>query len=109
MELHERISAGRHLSGTDGPDPFAELKNRIHLALIEELGPQLFTLGGEPGTVRAHVEADIKARLAQEPGLSRDDKERLEAELTDDVVGYGPLERLLADESVSEDALAEPA
>jgi pilus assembly protein CpaF len=102
VELHERISAGRHLTGTDGPDPFAELKNRIHLALIEELGPQLFTLGGDPGTVKAHVEADIKARLAEEPGLSRDDKERLEAELTDDVVGYGPLERLLADESVSE-------
>ncbi len=48
------------------------------------------------------MEADIKERLAKEPGLSRDDKERLEAEITDDVVGYGPLERLLADDSVSE-------
>jgi pilus assembly protein CpaF len=102
MELHERISAGRHLTGSEGPDPFADVKNRIHLALIEELGPQLFALGGEPADVRARVEADIKERLSQEPGLSRDDRDRLEAELTDDVVGYGPLERLLADNSVSE-------
>ena len=101
MELHERISAGRHLAGSEGPDPFAELKNRIHLALIDELGPQLFALG-DPGAVRARVEADIKERLQAEPGLSRDDRDRLEAELTDDVIGYGPLERLLADDSVSE-------
>ena len=102
MELHERISATRHLSGTDGRDPFAELKNRIHLALIDELGPQLFTLGGDPPSVRARVQADIKERLQQEPGLSREDRDRLEAELTDDVIGYGPLERLLADDSISE-------
>jgi pilus assembly protein CpaF len=102
MELHERISAGRHHAGSDGRDPFAELKNRIHLALIDELGPQLFALGGDPGSVRARVEADIKERLRLEPGLSRDDRDRLESELTDDVVGYGPLERLLADDSVSE-------
>jgi pilus assembly protein CpaF len=102
MELHERISAGRHHAGVDGRDPFAELKNRIHLALIEELGPQLFALGGDPASIRARVEADIKERLRLEQGLSRDDRDRLESELTDDVVGYGPLERLLADDSVSE-------
>ena len=48
------------------------------------------------------MEADIKERLSQEQGLSRDDKDRLEAEITDDVVGYGPLERLLADDTISE-------
>jgi pilus assembly protein CpaF len=102
MELHERIQTARPLTGSDGRDPFSELKNRLHLALISELGPQLFSVGAEPMQVRTRVETDLKERLQQEPGLSRDDRERLLAELTDDVVGYGPLERLLADESISE-------
>jgi pilus assembly protein CpaF len=102
MELHERIQTARPLTGSDGRDPFSELKNRLHLALISELGPQLFSVGAEPLQIRTRVESDLKERLQQEPGLSRDDRERLLAELTDDVVGYGPLERLLADESISE-------
>src|SRR5262249_27399226 len=103
MELHERIqTTARPLTGSDGRDPFSELKNRIHLALINELGPQLFTVGTGPAEVRTRVESDLKERLQQEQGLSREDRERLLGEITDDVVGYGPLERVLADESVSE-------
>jgi len=102
MELHERISTARHRSGADGRDPFSELKNRIHLALISDLGPQLFALGADRAVIQARVETEIKEHLQGEPGLSRDDRERLEAEIADDVLGYGPLERLLADESISE-------
>jgi pilus assembly protein CpaF len=102
MDLHERIQTARPLTGSDGRDPFSELKNRLHLALISELGPQLFSVGADPGQIRTRVESDLQERLQQEPGLSREDRERLLAELTDDVVGYGPLERLLADESISE-------
>ena len=102
MELHERISTARHRTGADGRDPFSELKNRIHLALISDLGPQLFAMGADESVIRARVESEIKEHLQGEPGLSRDDRERLQAEIADDVLGYGPLERLLADESVSE-------
>jgi pilus assembly protein CpaF len=102
VELHERIQTARPLTGPDGRDPFSDLKNRIHLALINELGPQLFSVGVDPGEIRARVEADLRDRLDGEPGLSREDRERLLAEIADDVVGYGPLERLLADESISE-------
>ncbi|HEY6150808.1 MAG TPA: CpaF family protein [Gaiellaceae bacterium] len=102
MELHERIHTARPLSGSDGRDPFSDLKNRLHLALINELGPQLFTVGADPGEIRGRVENDLRDRLQLEQGLSRDDRDRLLAEITDDVVGYGPLERVLADDSVSE-------
>ena len=102
MELHERISTARPTAGTDGRDPFSDLKNRLHLALINELGPQLFTIGSDPAQIRPRVETDLKERLQGEQGLSREDRERLLAEIADDVVGYGPLERVLADESISE-------
>src|ERR687885_971380 len=104
MDLHERLSTARPLTGPElhERDPFTELKNRIHLALIGDLGPQLFSIGADAGVVRTRVEDEIRQRLQQEPGLSRDDRERLQAEIADDVLGYGPLERLLADDGVSE-------
>jgi pilus assembly protein CpaF len=106
MELHERIAASPvaaavAASNGNGSDPFAELKNRIHLALVSELGPRLFEVE-DGGAVRSRVESEIRDQLAQETGLSHDDRERLGAEIADDIFGYGPLERLLADPSVSE-------
>ncbi len=102
MELHERLSTSPPVSHTTGPDPFAEVKNRIHLAVIGELGPQLFTTTMDPIALRDRVVNDIRTHLTQEAGISRDDRERLIAEISDDILGHGPLERLLADDSVTE-------
>jgi pilus assembly protein CpaF len=104
VDLHERLTTARAASaaapGRD--DPFAELKNRVHLAVIGVLGPRLFNAGLDPAGLREQVLADTRRHLAQEAGLSRDDRERLAAEIADDALGHGPLERLLADESVTE-------
>ncbi len=108
MELHERIAGSpvvpalvaKNGNGTT-TDPFAELKNRIHLALVSELGPRLFDVE-DSASVRVRVESGIGEQLSQELGLSHDDRERLGAEIADDIFGYGPLERLLTDPTVSE-------
>jgi pilus assembly protein CpaF len=102
MELHERLSTARPLSAPAGPDPFGELKNGIHLAVIGDLGPQLFNVNMDPVALRERVTRDIRERLAQETGISRDDRERLTADIADDILGHGPLERLLADDSITE-------
>jgi pilus assembly protein CpaF len=70
--------------------------------VIGELGPQLFNVAIDPAELRERVVADIKSQLGAEATLSRDDRDRLTAELADDILGHGPLERLLADESVTE-------
>jgi pilus assembly protein CpaF len=103
MELHERLSSApvNGASGS-GRDPFAEVKNRIHLSLIEDLGRQLFATEIDRTALGARVVTEVRARLDQEPGISREDRERLVGELTDDILGHGPLERLLADSTVSE-------
>src|SRR4030095_15697559 len=80
-------------------DPFAELKNRVHLAVIGVLGPRLFTVNMDQAALREQVLADTRRHLANEAGISRDDRERLANEITDDALGHGPLERLLADDS----------
>jgi len=102
MELHERLSTSRPIAPISGPDPFADVKNRIHLAVISELGPQLFNTTMEPEALRDRVRDDIRTSLGDEAGISRDDRERLIAEISDDILGHGPLERLLADDSVTE-------
>ena len=41
-------------------------------------------------------------QLERETGLARADRERLVGEIADDILGHGPLERLLADDTVTE-------
>jgi pilus assembly protein CpaF len=102
VDLHERLTTARPTAATGRDDPFAELKNRIHLSVIGVLGPRLFNAGLDQSGLREQVLADTRRHLAQETGLSRDDRERLAAEITDDALGHGPLERLLADDSITE-------
>src|SRR3954453_11060651 len=100
MELHERLTTAIPPVGKD--DPFADLKNRIHFAVIGDLGPQLFNVTMEPEELRDRVLADVRDQLAQETGISRDDRQRISLEIANDILGHGPLERLLADDSVTE-------
>jgi pilus assembly protein CpaF len=103
MELHERIASSPAGEATQRVhDPFADAKNRIHMGVIEDLGRQIFTSDTDVTAVRPKVVEEIRHRLNDEPGISRQDRERLVDELSDDILGYGPLERLLADDTVSE-------
>jgi pilus assembly protein CpaF len=102
MELHERLEASRAAIGPNGRDPFAELKTRVHLAVIGDLGPQLYNVNMDPAELRERVLGDIQTQLSGETGIARDDRSRLEAEIADDILGHGPLERLLADDTITE-------
>jgi pilus assembly protein CpaF len=102
MDLQERLSTTRPVAAATGDDPFSELKNRLHLAVIGDLGPQLFNTNMDPLAMRERVTSDIRAHLVRESGLSREDRDRVAAEIADDILGHGPLERLLADETVTE-------
>jgi pilus assembly protein CpaF len=101
MELHERIrTQPKTVDHSD--DPFADVKNRIHQSVITELGPQLYQETMNPDVLRTRVTSAIKAELATEHGLSRDDRARLADEIADDTLGHGPIEKLLADDSITE-------
>jgi pilus assembly protein CpaF len=102
MELFERLSGNRPDPTPVTQDPFAELKDTLHRAVITGLGPKLFNTDTDPETLRHRVVVDIQGHLAQEGGISRDDRDRLVTEIADDILGHGPLERLLADETITE-------
>src|SRR6266576_7085639 len=101
MELHERLAKDPWGPGHDGSDPFAEIKNRIHFELVSELGPRLFDVL-DSDEIRRTIATEIRLRLELEQGLAHDDRERLAAEIGDDIFGYGPLERVLSASTVSE-------
>jgi pilus assembly protein CpaF len=102
MELRERLSGGARPAQTQEKDPFADIKNRIHFAVIGGLGPELFNAEVESGPLRERVMADIKSHLDEEAGISREDRQRIQLEIADDILGHGPLEKPLADETVTE-------
>jgi pilus assembly protein CpaF len=102
MDLNERLGARGAPTPSLAGDSFAEVKNRIHLAVIGELGPRLSSADLDPEEQRAQVITDIRAHLGREAGIAREDRERLTEEIADDILGHGPLERPLADDAVTE-------
>jgi pilus assembly protein CpaF len=102
QELHERLSHAAPERTEPVSEPFSDVKNRVHLTLIEELGRQLFNAELDQQALTLRVHDELRRRLANEAGISREDRERLVKELADDILGHGPLERLLEDETVTE-------
>jgi len=92
----------RSRRGDRAPDPHAELKARIHRNCIDRLGSDLYTI--ESGDELASL---VRRTVAEElvldrTPLTREERIRVERELTDDILGYGPLEPYLRDDSISE-------
>jgi pilus assembly protein CpaF len=109
MELHERISPGQSVASNTKLDPFSEVKNRIHLGVIEDLGRQIFNDEVDRKALKSKVTSEITTRLAQESGIAREDRTVIAEDIADDILGHGPLERLLADDTVTEIMVNGPA
>ena len=101
MELARRLTVPE-APAPRWTDPFAEVKDRVHKAVIGGLGPSVFNTETDPSTLRERVIDDVTLELEDEAGLARSDRERLVRELTDDILAHGPLERLLADDTITE-------
>jgi pilus assembly protein CpaF len=84
-------------------DPLAELKQRAQEALFHRLGARLYDSSLNESQLRAFVVEELKTVLeAEATPLSPAERQRLVAEITDDVLGHGPIEAFLKDESVTE-------
>lgn len=84
-------------------DPFAEIKRTIHEEIIEEVDSNLIDNRDNPELVRSTVSNIIVEKLANvDKPLSRVDKEMIIKDLMDEVLGYGPIQKLLDDPEVTE-------
>jgi pilus assembly protein CpaF len=86
-----------------------ELKHRLHDRMVREIDPT--RLSNDLGTVdqrRAVEDAVAELLRAENANLSRTDELTLMREIADEIVGYGPLEPLLQDETVTEVMVNQP-
>ncbi|MGB6056649.1 MAG: CpaF family protein [Microthrixaceae bacterium] len=96
--------APRHTMTPPRQDPaVAELRHRIHQQLIDELGPILFDRRLSEDDLRRRVHEQLHTAIAMERvPLSAADKARLIQDVSDDILGYGPIDCLLKEEAVTE-------
>lgn len=84
-------------------DRIEELKARVHGELVQELGPHLYDADMDSDDLDERVRAVLAEVLAaQDQPLSSSDRARVTQEISDDILGYGPIEPFLRDPSVSE-------
>jgi pilus assembly protein CpaF len=82
-------------------DQYADLKTRVQDKLLAELDPKMDVRQTEE--VRRTIEELYDNILAQEALiLSRTERQRLFEQIVAEILGFGPLEPLLAEESVTE-------
>jgi hypothetical protein len=115
--LHDRLSGDGSAaalqvvqgSGGSGPkvhtpvpaDPYGDLKARVHHQCIAKLGPELFKKDGD-ALVDVVYRAVTEELAIDRTPLTRDERRDIVRQLTDDILGYGPIEPLLRDDSVTE-------
>jgi pilus assembly protein CpaF len=83
-------------------DPFMDLKARVHERLIKELDMARLS-GLDPAVVRGQVEEAAALLLTGEDvPMARSERLRVISDIADDVVGFGPIQPLLDDPTISE-------
>jgi pilus assembly protein CpaF len=97
------VAAGKSENVRETISPMQALKERMHEQLMDKLGAKLFEGGGTDREMRATVVDMITQLLGTEAvPLSVEERHSLVAEITDDVLGHGPIDRHLKDPTVSE-------
>ncbi len=84
-------------------DRLEELKQDVHTELLKQLGPQLYDANLDQADLDQRVRAVLSQLMSsQERPISNSDRNRLTQEISDDILGYGPIEPFLRDVDVSE-------
>jgi pilus assembly protein CpaF len=115
MSLYERLSRARTVPEVAPPadghapaphrieDPLADLKRRIHQSLLQALGPKLYDMNMTAEQLEFRVRQKLTEVVDEESTpLSAADRQRVVADITDDILGYGPIEPFLRDPTVTE-------
>ncbi|GEP37063.1 type II secretion system protein E [Nocardioides psychrotolerans] len=84
-------------------DRIEELKSSVHVELLKQLGPHLYDADMDQNELDKRVRAVLADVLGrQDRPLSSSDRARVTQEISDDILGYGPIEPFLRDPDVSE-------
>ena len=80
-----------------------DLRQKMHTYVIQELGPILYDQRGSEADLRKQVEEQLHRALSQERlAIGAAERAALVQSVFDDVLGYGPIDRLLRDPGINE-------
>lgn len=100
--LKDRLEQEQRVNRGNASNEYQELKSRVHRLLIPRLPLQKLETA-EDGEKQTQVNKWINLILKEENTvLSAIDRERLQTEVYDELFGFGPLEPLLADRTISD-------
>ncbi|MFH1331417.1 MAG: CpaF family protein [Actinomycetota bacterium] len=116
MKLSDRLKAAREEQqesageplqrihpGAPAADGFAEYKRRVREALFSRLGPRAFDASITEAQLHRLIVEELENLIAEEKApLSAAERERIAAEIGQDILGYGPIEAFLHDPTVTE-------
>src|SRR3954452_22261816 len=84
-------------------DRIEELKSSVHVQLLQQMGPRLYDSDMDQNELDTEVRKVLADVLgSQERPLSSSERARVTQEISDDILGYGPIEPYLRDPDVSE-------
>jgi pilus assembly protein CpaF len=83
-------------------DPYADLKSRVHHACIARLGPELFKTETTDDLEERVMRTVMEQLALDRTPLTREERRQIVADIADDILGYGPLEPFLRDDTVTE-------
>ncbi len=87
-----------------------EMRQKMHQFVIQELGPLLYDQRISETDLRRQVHEQLHKALAQErAALSATERAQLVQDVSDDVLGYGPIDRFLKDPNINEVMVNGPA
>ena len=93
----------RGFVSTQQSDRIEELKSTIHVQLLQQMGPRLYDSDMDQNELDTEVRKVLADVLgAQDRPLSSSDRAQVTQEISDDILGYGPIEPYLRDPDVSE-------
>jgi pilus assembly protein CpaF len=80
-----------------------DVRQKMHQFVIHELGPLLTDQRVSEAELRRQVDEQLLRALSQERfALTVAERQALVASVTDDVLGYGPIDQLLRDDTITE-------
>lgn len=93
---------GRRRAAAGGTENWGQMKRSVRDALLDELGPRLYQKT-KPEELKATVMENLDVALEKAGvSVSLTQRAKFAAEVAADLLGYGPLEELLADPSLTE-------
>ncbi|MDW7675482.1 MAG: CpaF family protein [Bacillota bacterium] len=99
---------GQQINIEQKKDPFDDIKNEIHKKIIEDLDEEVSVKGQSKVLLSSEQMADKIEELALQiieekvDVISINDRDQIIAQMKDEVLGFGPINPFINDESVSE-------